>query len=240
MELDIIFEDDYLIAINKPNKLLVHHSHYSRNIRETSLAQLVRKYLNAKVHPLHRLDRKTSGLILFAKDVESCKTLQEQFFSNEVKKSYTALVRGHVTENLVIDSPIKNDDSGEYQEAESHLSPIQTIEYKKGVVPYPTSRYSMVKLSPITGRTHQLRKHMNKVAHPIIGDPKHGNRHHNHAFEEWFGHSNLYLHAHEIAFTHPQTSEKMMFSADFPDFWKRDLNELGFKTVLNNNQTLMD
>jgi tRNA pseudouridine65 synthase len=231
--IDIVFEDDFLIAINKPNQLLVHHSHYSRNIEETSLAQMVREHCEMKIHPVHRLDRKTSGLVLFTKDPASCKAIQAQFIAQKVEKSYLALVRGHIIQNLVIETPLKNELSGEYQAAETHLKLIENVVFEKAVVPYPTARYSLVELSPKTGRTHQLRKHMNKIAHPIIGDPKHGNRHHNHAFQEWFGHSQLYLHARKLKFEHPVTSKSICLTATIPDFWQEDLIKLNFKSNLS-------
>ena len=231
--LSIIFEDDFILVVNKPVDLLVHHSHYSRNIRETSLAELVRAHCGHKIHPVHRIDRKTSGIVLFAKDPETTKRLQAQFETGIVKKTYTALVRGYIEDKGLIESPIKNDGTGIYQEAATSYTKIEQLEYLKPVEPYASSRYSLVNLSPITGRTHQLRKHMNKISHPIIGDPKHGNRHHNHAFEDWFGHSHLFLHARSLEIQHPST-KKMLFSADYPDFWRPALEELGFNANLQN------
>ncbi|UKN02308.1 pseudouridine synthase [Paracrocinitomix mangrovi] len=221
----IIYEDDNLIVVNKPANLLTHHSHYARNITEESLLQLLRKTFPIKLHPIHRLDRKTSGVLMVAKDVATAVYYQNQFTDQSITKEYNALVRGFVPDELTIDSPVKND-RGNYQEALTLLKCLQQTEVEMEVEPYPTARYSLVSLIPKTGRTHQLRKHMNKIAHPIIGDSKYGNRHHNHAFEAKFGHSRLYLHAKSITFEHP-TKGTFTAMADFPEFWERDLEVLG-------------
>ncbi|MEO9533210.1 MAG: pseudouridine synthase [Crocinitomicaceae bacterium] len=238
--LDILFEDEFLIAVNKPNKLLIHHSHYSRNIREISLAQLVRKHCGHKIHPIHRLDRKTSGIVLFAKSPEIATLLQNQFKNQTVEKKYAALIRGFVTESMSIDSPVKNKENNTYQTAETLLNPIATSEINRAVLPYSTARYSLVELIPKTGRTHQLRIHMNKIAHPIIGDPQYGNRHHNHAFIEWFGHDRLFLHAKSLRFEHPKRKERILIQANFPEFWQQNLSELNFTVSLDSNQILKD
>lgn len=223
----LIHEDERVLVVNKPNNLLVHHSHYARNIRELSLVQRLRELIDSDIYPVHRLDRKTSGVIVFAKTKEAAKHLQDQFEAQTTSKKYLALVRGWTEDKGSIDSPIKNEDSGKYRDALTAFKTIEKVECNFPVAPYPTSRYSIVQLSPKTGRMHQLRKHMNKIAHPIIGDPKYGNRHHNHKFEELFGHSKLYLHAQELRFEHPR-GEVVSFKAELPAHWKQNLSYLGF------------
>lgn len=235
--LSIIFEDDFILVVNKPSNLLVHHSHYARNIDEESLVQLLRSHVGAQVHTIHRLDRKTSGLLVFAKTAEATRHLQAQFESGTVKKTYLALVRGHISEAGFIDTPIKNADDGVYREALTHYIPLAHTETDIPVDPYPTARYTLLQLKPSTGRMHQLRKHMNKIAHPIIGDPKYGNRHHNHMFEAKFGHSMLYLHASHLSFVHPSSKEVLKFSGVLPEHWG-DLVSLGFLHSLIENLEL--
>lgn len=227
---NIIHEDEQLIVLNKPNNLLVHHSYYARNIREKSLAQLVREHVNGKVFPAHRLDRKTSGIMVFAKQKETAQFIQKQFEEAQVKKRYLALVRGFVEESGIIDTPIK-DEKRRSKEALTSYKLIEQTEVDIAVDPYPTARYSLIELHPKTGRTHQLRKHMNKISHPIIGDTKYGNRHHNHMFQDKFGHSLMYLHAQRIEFEHPNLGP-VTYEAPLPSFWVKDLRELGFKSVL--------
>lgn len=218
MEKWIIYEDEFCFCINKPNNLIVHHSYYARNIEEESLIQLLKELRFETPIPIHRLDRKTSGVILFSKKKENVYKFQELFENNQITKKYIALVRGHITENLTIDSPVKNE-KGNYKEALSELEPIKNITLDIPVKPYSNSRYSYVNFYPKTGRTHQLRIHANKIAHPIIGDHKHGNRHHNHMFADNLNLHHLFLHAEEIHFIHPFTKMEIFIKAPKPDFW---------------------
>ena len=200
---------------------MVHHSYYARNIEEDSLAEILRNQ-GISAFPVHRLDRKTSGLILFSKKKEDVSAFQNLFENNLIAKKYKALLRGHLPEFGIIDSPVKND-RGNYKEAETHFTCIKHLELPIPVEPYETSRYSLVEFSPKTGRMHQLRIHANKIAHPIIGDPKYGNRHHNHMFIEKFGIDKLFLHAFSLKFEHPFTHEKMYFDVEVPEFWNEIL-----------------
>jgi tRNA pseudouridine65 synthase len=219
--MQILFEDEYILIVSKPSDLLVHHSHYARNIEELSLVELLND-LGKKVYPVHRLDRKTSGVLLCVKEKSNVAIFQSLFESQKIEKKYRALLRGHVTESGVIDSPVKND-RGNYKEAETHYSCLHHLELLIPVEPYPTSRYSLVEFSPKTGRMHQLRIHANKISHPIIGDPKYGNRHHNHMFIERFGINHLFLHARSLKFIHPFTKLEVEVQAPMPDFWKEVL-----------------
>jgi len=223
--IEIIYEDDYCIVVNKPNNLLVHHSYFSRNIEEDSLVQLLKLQGYESPIPVHRLDRKTSGALLLVKQKDFVKPFQDLFESQEISKKYIALVRGHVAESGIIDSPVKND-RGNYKEALTLFKCVKKIELNIPVEPYATSRYSNVEFEPKTGRMHQLRMHANKMSHPIIGDHKYGNRHHNRMLEERLGLPNLFLHAFELRFKHPFTKVGVEISAEKPNFWKQ-FEELG-------------
>ncbi|MBI1837371.1 MAG: pseudouridine synthase [Flavobacteriia bacterium] len=230
MNQKIIFEDKYCFCVNKPNNLLVHHSHFARNIEEDSLVQILKQHGFETPIPIHRLDRKTSGLILFSKSKEYVKKFQELFDNESIKKKYIALVRGYVLEKMILNSPVKNE-KGNYKDALSELIPIKTIEINIPVQPYNTARYSYIEFYPKTGRTHQLRIHANKISHPIIGDHKHGNRHHNHMFQEVLNLHNLFLHAEELTFMHPLTNENIHLTAPKPDFWNEfEALSLKYKT----------
>ncbi|MEX1001408.1 MAG: pseudouridine synthase [Crocinitomicaceae bacterium] len=228
----VIYEDNDLIAVNKPPNLIVHHSHYARNIKEISLVQQLREYTSASIFPVHRLDRKTSGLLIFAKDKVTAKHLQDQFEAQTVEKTYLALVRGFVTTSGKVDTPVKNEESGKYSPALTFYEPIEQLEVNIPVPPYSTARYSLIALFPKTGKMHQLRKHMNKISHPIIGDPKYGNRHHNQMFQERLHHAELFLHACSIRFIHPSTNIIVNFTVPPPEKWKNTLHSLGFSTDL--------
>lgn len=218
LEINILYEDEYLFIIDKPNNVLVHHSYYARNIEDDSLVQILEKQLGAKLFPINRLDRKTSGIILFTRNKDQVSRFQELFDRNEINKVYHSLLRGHLMESIIIDSPVKNE-RGNYREAQSIFKPIKHLVLDIPVQPYPTSRYTLAELTPITGRTHQLRIHANKIAHPIIGDHKYGNRHHNRMFEEQLGLPNLFLHSFQTSFVHPFTGKEVMITCEYPDFW---------------------
>ena len=227
--MQIVYEDAYLLIINKASNLLVHHSHYARNIKEDSLVEQVEK-MHSKVYPLHRLDRKTSGLIMCAKKKENVAVFQHLFQTNEIIKKYIALLRGHTPLEGSIDTPVKND-RGTYKEAFTHFKLVKHIVLPIPVDPYPSSRYSIVEFTPSTGRMHQLRIHANKISHPIIGDPKHGNRHHNHMFINHFGIDTLFLHAHHLSFKHPFTKEQITINVPAPQFWAYFLEQESFSSV---------
>lgn len=218
-EIEIIYEDDYCLVVNKPNNLLVHHSYFSRNIEEDSLVQLLKIQGYESPVPVHRLDRKTSGVLLLAKNKDIVKPFQDLFESQEITKKYIALVRGYVEDEGIIDSSVKND-RGNYKEALTYYKCFKKIELEIAVEPYSTSRYSFVEFQPKTGRMHQLRIHANKISHPIIGDHKYGNRHHNRMFEEQLKLPNLFLHASEIVFKHPFLNSEIKVIANKPTFWE--------------------
>jgi len=219
-EIEIVYEDDYCLIVNKPNNLLVHHSHFSRNVEEESLVELLKKRGFIHPIPVHRLDRKTSGVLLLAKSKEYVKPFQELFDENLIDKKYVALLRGFVFGGGKIDSPVKNE-RGNYKEALTFYRNIKHRFFDIPVKPYSSSRYSYVLLSPFSGRMHQLRIHANKISHPIIGDHKYGNRHHNKMYEEKLNIPHLFLHAYKLNFIHPITNKRILVKARFPLFWNK-------------------
>ncbi len=198
--LDIIFEDDDLIVINKPHGLVVHPSRMTRNA-DTSAMQILRDQIGQYVYPVHRLDRKTSGLVIFAKNKSTDQQIQKQFREKTVSKSYVALVRGWTKQKATIEYAL-TDESGKVQDAISHYELNQTFE-----IPFPsgnhtTSRYSLITLRPETGRFHQLRKHMAHIFHPIIGDRPHGCNKQNRFWKHDMNLDHMFLHARELTFIH--------------------------------------
>lgn len=212
------YEDEQCLVVCKPNNLIVHHSYYARNIEETSLTDLLREQGYADASPVHRLDRKTSGLILFAKKAQWVTAFQQLFANGEIEKNYLALLRGHLPDSGTIDSPVKND-RGNYKEALTRFRCLEHFERNYVIQPYEKQRYSLVEMTPVTGRMHQLRIHANKIAHPIINDPKYGNRHHNHYFQDVLGIHELFLHAHSLRFKQPFTGQLIELQEPLPDFW---------------------
>ena len=215
----VLFEDEWCLVVFKPNNLIVHHSYYARNIEETSLTDLIREMGWPEACPVHRLDRKTSGLLLFAKQPAWVADFQSLFENGTIEKKYLALLRGHLEAGGEICSPVKND-RGNYKEAKTLFKCLEHFDRDYVIPPYEKQRYSLVEMIPITGRMHQLRIHANKIAHPIINDPKYGNRHHNHYFQNELGIHELFLHACSLKFENPFTGDKIELQEPLPDFWK--------------------
>ncbi len=220
MQCEILWEDDIAMAVNKPANVLVHHSAYSGCENEMTLLELLKEHNVPHVFPLHRLDRKTSGIVLLAKRRSDVSVFQKLFDDQKISKIYLALLRGHTNDAGIIDSPVRND-RGHYREALTTYQCKDKYELNFEIPPYSTARYSLVEMEPKTGRLHQLRVHANKIAHPVIGDPKHGNRHHNHYFANQLGIPFLFLHAREIRFSHPITNNEISIIAPLPAFWER-------------------
>lgn len=230
MKLEIIFEDQYSICVNKPNNVLVHHAHHSRNVAdEKSLLQLLGEQIGGKFYPIHRLDRKTSGIILLAKETKFVSKFQELFTENKIQKIYYGIVRGHSPETKIINSPVKGRDGKEHKEALTHLKTLENVTLDIPVKPYDSSRYSLVEMKPKTGRMHQLRVHMNKISHPLIGDTKYGDKNHDLMFDQNFGCKNMFLHAGCLEFIHPFSEEKLVLNATFPTDWKGIFKEFTWK-----------
>ncbi len=220
MTIPILYEDQYIVCVCKPNNVLVHHSHHSRNKSdEDSLLQLLETQFSHKLYPIHRLDRKTSGIILLAKKTDYVASFQSLFTENLIEKIYYGVVRGHAPEEQKIDSPVKGRDGKVHKEALTYLKTLETIVLEVPVKPYDTSRYSLVSLAPKTGRMHQLRVHMNKISHPLLGDTKYGDKNHDTMFAENFGWENLFLHARTLSFIHPHTHKELLLTAPFPKDW---------------------
>lgn len=230
MSFKIIFEDAYLLAVCKPNNMVVHHAYHSRNVAdEISLLQAIQEEKRIKVYPIHRLDRKTSGIILLAKETNYVSKFQEVFTNNEIEKTYYGVVRGHAPETKSIDSPVKGKDGKVHKEALTHLKTLAQITLAIPVKPYDSSRYSLIEMKPKTGRMHQLRVHTLKISHPLIGDSKYGDKNHDLMFDKNFAWKNLFLHAGQLAFKHPFSEENLVLKANFPKDWISLFKEFSWK-----------
>ena len=210
--LPIIYQDERVVAIHKPSGLLVQRSELDRH--ETRFAvQLLRDQLGRHVYPAHRLDRGTSGVLVFALDKDTARALGGQFERQEVVKTYLAVVRGHPPEAGRIDHALsrRRDDAewigerstDEAQPAVTDFRCLATCELPHQVDRYPTSRYALVELTPHTGRRHQLRRHLKHIAHPIIGDATFGKGRHNRLFQQLFGCHRMLLACVRMQLRHP-------------------------------------
>ena len=210
--LEILYQDEYIIAINKPSGLLVHKSFYARDASVFAVQELRNQIGGQYVYPIHRLDRKTSGVLLFALDKESLKIMNDSFATREVEKKYLAILRGWSPEEMTIDYDLTNDD-GVKQNAITYFHRLQTTEIDLVYNNHSTSRYCLVEALPETGRMHQLRKHFKHVFHPILGSRPHGCNKQNKLWLENFGLKGMMLHAHQLVFNHPITNEKITLNA---------------------------
>lgn len=214
------------MAINKPHDLLVHRTKLANDTDRFAL-QLLRDQIDQHVYPIHRLDRKTGGVLLFALNEEIHKVMQRQFADRNVKKKYLAIVRGFTEDQQTIDYPLKKD-NGYLQDAVTRIRTIHKSEISIPFGKHKTSRYSLIEAYPETGRKHQIRKHLAHIRHPIIADRPHGCNKQNKLFKEKFGLMTMMLHALELQFVHPVSNEKIMVSADLQSEFKRIIEELGF------------
>ena len=227
--LEILYQDDVLVAVNKPAGMLVHRSWLDRH--ETQFVmQTLRDQIGQLVYPIHRLDRPTSGVLLFALNSEIANLLCLQFEQKQTEKQYLAVVRGYVTGHGEIDYPLKiqldkiadkfSQQDKALQSAVTFYEGLQTVEMPYGVGRYATSRYSLVRLVPKTGRKHQLRRHMKHIFHPILGDTQYGDLHQNRALTEHPGCSRLMLHAEKLTFVHPMTQLPITIQAGLDAQWQ--------------------
>ncbi len=217
--LDILFRDEHLIAINKPHGLLVHRSSIAADVEEFAL-QLLRDQTGQWVNPVHRLDRKTGGVLLFAFNKQIEAAMQKQFAENLVKKKYLAIVRGYTPDQEDIDYPLRKE-NGTLQEAFTSYRTLKQAELDIPLGNHPSSRYSLVEATPSTGRMHQLRKHFSHIFHPIIGDRTHGCNKQNRLFKEKWQMDTMLLHASSVTFNHPITNEILVIEAPLQEEFLR-------------------
>ena len=227
--LDILYLDDYLAAVTKPPGLLVHRT--GLDAGETRFAlQMLRDQLGRPVWPAHRLDKGTSGVLLFALNADTARLLGQAFESGDgLQKTYRAVVRGWPADEGLIDHPLKRmpDDMRterlEVQPAQSRFATLRRFElpmpHSQAQQGFASTRCAEVALQPLTGRRHQLRRHMKHIAHPILGDATHGKGPLNRAVADLIGYQRLWLHAHTLSLPHPVSAEVLRLVSPLPTEW---------------------
>ena len=226
--LSILFENDQLIAINKPHGLLVHRSPIAKEVKYAAV-QMLRDQIGQWVYPAHRLDRKTGGVLLFSKDQAINGTIQKLFMEGKVKKTYHAIVRGYIPASGQIDYALKYEDK--VQDAQTAYRRISTFEIPVPSSKFPTSRYSLVELCPTTGRFHQLRKHMAHIFHPIIGDRPHGCNKQNKLWKTELGIDEMFLHASKLELPFPDNATPITIEAPLLPPFEAALNILETRNI---------
>ena len=201
--LSILHEDADLVAIDKPPGLLVHPSGIDAHEERTAL-KLLRDQIGHWLWPLHRLDKGTSGVLLFAKNADAARKWGLAFETGQVHKRYLALVRGWPDASGEVDHALARDpelpSAGQLRlPALTRYERLACFEWPFRVDgPHPTSRYALVAVDPLTGRRHQIRRHFKHIAHPLVGDTTHGKGAHNRAVAAWLGTQRLWLHCERM------------------------------------------
>ena len=221
----ILYQDDYLVAVDKPAGLLVHRT--GLDAGETQFAlQLLRDQLGRPVWPAHRLDKGTSGVLLFALDADTARQLGQAFEAPDlVQKTYLAVVRGWPPADGQVDHPLKRlaDDArpgrDEVQAAQTRYRTLEHYELPLPQGGFPTTRCALVELQPLTGRRHQLRRHLKHISHPIIGDATHGKGALNRAVAGLLGVQRLWLQALRLELRHPVMGSPLRIEARPGDEW---------------------
>lgn len=236
--LSIVYQDEYLIAVHKPEGLLVHKSNIDKHETQFLLQQL-RDQVGEYLYPIHRLDKPSSGLILFGLSSSVAADIQQQMETNKATKEYLLICRGYTPNSGLIDHPLKPLDDFKNkqarvkntkpaQDAVTQFTRLDTVELAVSIDKYPCSRYSLVQATILTGRKHQIRRHMKHISHPIIGCPKYGKSTHNRYFADKFGVSRLLLHSYKMTLEHPFNRQPLVITSMPEGGFKQVMDRLGW------------
>jgi tRNA pseudouridine65 synthase len=227
-EIEILYEDEDLIAVNKPPGLLMHRSRLSEDT--VFLLQKLRMQLGYRIYTTHRLDRATSGVVVFGKNEHSAAAFNQLFADHKVEKKYLAILRGWIPDQGEIDHVLADPESKQtlHKSALTRYTCLSRSEIAEPIgLRYPTARFSLALAEPSTGRRHQIRKHFAHLRHPVIGDKKHGDVKHNSYFRDHFGLTRMFLHAAELNFRHPSSGIQMNIKAPFDTAFAEGLKITG-------------
>lgn len=236
----ILYQDSSILALQKPAGWFVHPPEYKwkgRTPMFPTLTKWLLREFEIRAYPVHRLDAATEGVILFGLNKEVTAHLNVQFRQRLVRKKYFAAIRGWMPESVgVLDSPLPLDSTGELVECRTEYRSLVQIELPFRVnSPHPTSRYSWLEIFPTTGRWHQIRRHFNLCAHPLIGDREHGDSHHNRFFRDQLATNGLCLFANELNFMHPDSMQQTVLKA-LPTARLRKLQNIFSESISIKNQ----
>lgn len=222
----LLYQDDSIIVLDKPHGLFVHKNSFEPDA--PNCVDILEKSGLERPFTVHRLDRGTSGLLVFARTRDTASSLCEQFRDGNVSKRYLALVRGHIDERIEISEPVKDKSKGVWYPARSNITPIACTILHESSGKYDESWYALVEVELLTGRRHQARSHLAGISRPVIGDTVHGDTVQNRFFRNRFGSTLMYLRSMYISFRHPGTEKTIEFHADVPEKWRTMLTTLGF------------
>ncbi len=229
---DIVFEDDVLLVVNKAGGLLVHRSKIAADENDCLLDRL-RNSGRPDVFLVHRLDRATSGIILLAKSRIVAGELGKQFMERRVGKKYLAVVRGWPEHEGVIDYPLPDvRERAPRKSAVTLWRALATCTVPLELGKYAEQRYALVEATPQTGRYRQIRKHFHHISHHIVGDTSHGRGDHNRLWRMHFGVHRMLLHASKLTLRHPSNDSPMEFVAPLDETWRRVVDRFGWQNAI--------
>jgi tRNA pseudouridine65 synthase len=211
-ELPVLYRDDSLLIVDKPAGLVVHRGWATDRVTALDLA---RRLAGQWVYPAHRLDRGTSGVLVFGLSPGVAQKLERAFAEGQIEKRYLALVRGMAPDAVSVDHPIAKDKGKPKLPSLTHVARLEHFEVENDETGV-TRRYSWVEARPCTGRPHQVRRHLKHITHPIIGDVRYGKSDHNRLFRRRFGVERLVLHAEQLALQHPTEERRVTVNARLP------------------------
>lgn len=230
-ELVVLWRDERFVVVHKPAGLLVHRTAIDAH-DERSLVRSLREQLGGRVYPVHRLDKGTAGATLLALDRETAERLARGFREGRVGKKYVAVVRGHVDQHSLVETPLRDAiDGGAMRPACTEVRRLAIAELPYAVGPYATARYSLVDCQPRSGRQHQVRRHLKHLRHPVIGDANYGDLRHNRFFRSQLGIDRLLLAATQLSFDHPHTACRIDVRAPLDEGFMAACRALGWATA---------
>lgn len=230
--LKLLYRDARIVAIDKPPGAMIHRSALDAGLSDP-LLQRLRAQLGQRLWPVHRLDRPTSGLVVFALDREAARHLGQQFQTHTVDKRYLALVRGWPEEAGQVEHPLRDPDTGRVQDAASRWQRLGCVELPLAIGRYPSSRYALLEIQPLTGRQHQIRRHFKHLFHPLVGDTSYGEGRHNRHFRAHYGPPRLWLHAAALGLRHPDDDRSIWLRCPVDDHWRALCRALGWGAVID-------
>lgn len=228
---EILRHEDDFVAIDKPPGFHVHQQEDPRRRVSKSVIVLpnFRDQIQSYLYPVHRIDVGTEGVLIFALNKPSAHSLCKQFEHGTIRKTYYAIVRGYTKDEGTIDIPLELDSTGVAVESLTTYRTLARVELPHAVGKrHASARYSLVEAKPETGRYHQVRRHMARLAHPLVGDRVHGDSHHNRFFREQLGLGGLWLKAKAIEFKHPMTGESVHIESPWTPRWLNCFQQMGW------------
>lgn len=238
--LTVLYQDGLLVAVNKPAGLMVHSGHQLSHGRH-NVIQTLNNQFGTRHYAVHRLDKPTSGVLLLARDQDAASQLAQQWQARSIEKRYLAVCRGFVEQSqFALDAPMapptdrfaKNPQPQPEQQCITEFQRLAQIELPVAIDKYPNSRYSLLEALPVTGRKHQIRRHLRLINHPILRDGRYGKGRHSQYFRDQLGVEQMLLHAWQLSFEHPLSGERLTLNAPLDEVWLGLLQRFGWSEAL--------